>query len=166
MVAAVPALTTDKAVKLFEKFHIFTKVELESRAEVLYEGYAKIINIEAQTMLHMVPKHYIPAVIRFTTELGASISSVTAVGVDATVQKDLLAKVSALLAKASAAKDALEAVVAETNAIEDGCTMANAFHDKVVPAMAALREPIDELELLVDKDYWPVPTYGDLMFEV
>ena len=57
-------------------------------------------------------------------------------------------------------------LTAETNAIEDGCTMANAFHDKVVPAMAALREPIDELELLVDKDYWPVPTYGDLMFEV
>ena len=166
MVAAIPALTTDKAVNLFEKFHIFTKVELESRAEVLYEGYAKMINIEAQTMLHMVPKHYIPAVIRFTTELGASISSVTAAGVDATVQKELLTKVSALLAKASAAKDHLEAVVAETNAIEDGCTMANAFHDKVVPAMAALREPIDELELLVDKDYWPVPTYGDLMFEV
>ena len=168
MVAAVPALTTDKAVKLFEKFHIFTKVELESRAEVLYEGYAKIINIEAQTMLHMVPKHYIPAVIRFTTELGASISSVKAACPDAdvSVQTNLLNKISALLAKASAAKDALEAVTAETNAIEDGCTMANAFHDKVVPAMAALREPVDELELLVDKDYWPVPTYGDLMFEV
>jgi glutamine synthetase len=166
MVAAVPALTTEKAVNLFEKFHIFTKVELESRSEVLYEGYAKVINIEAQTMLHMVPKHYIPAVIRFTTELGSSIASVTAAGADASVQKDLLNKVSALLAKASAAKDALETVVAETNAIEDACTMANAFHDKVVPAMAALRAPIDELEMLVDKAYWPVPTYGDLMFEV
>ncbi len=166
MVAAVPALTTEKAVNLFEKFHIFTKVELESRSEVLYEGYAKVINIEAQTMLHMVPKHYIPAVIRFTTELGSSIASVTAAGADASVQKDLLNKVSALLAKASAAKDALEVVVTETNAIEDACTMANAFHDKVVPAMAALRAPIDELELLVDKAYWPVPTYGDLMFEV
>ena len=166
MVAAVPSLTTEKAVNLFEKFHIFTKVELESRSEVLYEGYAKVINIEAQTMLHMVPKHYIPATIRFTTELGSSIAAVTAAGADAAVQKELLAKVTALLAQASAAKDALETVVAETNAIEDACTMANAFHDKVVPAMAALRTPVDALELLVDKDYWPVPTYGDLMFEV
>ena len=166
MVAAVPSLTTEKAVNLFEKFHIFTKVELESRSEVLYEGYAKVINIEAQTMLHMVPKHYIPATIRFTTELGSSIAAVTAAGADAAVQKELLAKVTALLAQASAAKDALETVVAETNAIEDACTMANAFHDKVVPAMAALRTPVDALELLMDKDYWPVPTYGDLMFEV
>ncbi len=166
MVAAVPSLTTEKAVALFEKFHIFTKVELESRSEVLYEGYAKVINIEAQTMLHMVPKHYIPATIRFTTELGSSIAAVTAAGADATVQKELLAKVTALLAQANSAKDTLETVVAETNAIEDACAMANAFHDKVVPAMAALRAPVDALELLVDKDYWPVPTYGDLMFEV
>ena len=168
MVAAIPALTTDKAVNLFEKFHIFTKVELESRAEVLYEGYSKIINIEAQTMLHMVPKHYIPAVIRFTTELGNSITAVSTAcpGADVSVQTNLLNKISGLLAKTSAAMDALKAVTAETNAIQDGCQMANAFHDKVVPAMAALRAPVDELELLVDKDYWPVPTYGDLMFEV
>ena len=168
MVAAIPALTTEKAVNLFEKFHIFTKVELESRAEVLYEGYSKIINIEAQTMLHMVPKHYIPAVIRFTTELGNSITSVSTAcpGADVSVQTNLLNKISVLLAKTSAAMDTLKSVTAETNAIQDGCQMANAFHDKVVPAMAALRAPVDELELLVDKDYWPVPTYGDLMFEV
>ena len=168
MVASIPALTTDKAVNLFEKFHIFTKVELESRAEVLYEGYSKIINIEAQTMLHMVPKHYIPAVIRFTTELGNSITSVSAAcpGADVSVQTKLLTKISGLLAKASQAMEALQAATIETSAIQDGCQMANAFHDKVVPAMAALRSPIDELELLVDKDYWPVPTYGDLMFEV
>ena len=168
MVAAIPALTTEKAVKLFEKFHIFTKVELESRAEVLYEGYSKMVNIEAQTMLHMVPKHYIPAVIRFTTELGNSITSVSAAcpGADVSVQTKLLAKISDLLVKANDALETLAAVTAETNAIQDGCQMANAFHDKVMPAMTALRAPIDELELLVDKDYWPVPTYGDLMFEV
>ena len=168
MVASIPALTTDKAVNLFEKFHIFTKVELESRAEVLYEGYSKIINIEAQTMLHMVPKHYIPAVIRFTTELGNSITAVSAAcpEADVSVQTKLLTKISGLLAKASQAMEALQAATTETSAIQDGCQMANAFHDKVVPAMAALRSPIDELELLVDKDYWPVPTYGDLMFEV
>ena len=115
-----------------------------------------------------MPKHYIPAVIRFTTELGNSITAVSTAcpGADVSVQTNLLNKISGLLAKTSAAMDALQAVTAETNAIQDGCQMANAFHDKVVPAMAALRAPVDELELLVDKDYWPVPTYGDLMFEV
>ncbi len=168
MVAAIPALTTEKAVSLFEKFHIFTKVELESRAEVLYEGYSKTINIEAHTMLHMVPKHYIPAVIRFTTELGNSITSVSSAcpDTDVSVQTKLLDQISELLVKANAALEALKAVTAETNAIQDACQMANAFHDKVMPAMADLRAPVDELELLVDKDYWPVPTYGDLMFEV
>jgi len=168
MVAAIPALVTDKAVKLFEKFHIFTKPELESRTEVLYEGYSKVINIEAQTMLHMASKHYIPSVINYTTQLANSIASVKAVcpEADTSVQEDLLKQVSTLLSQASAAKTQLDALTAETNAMEDGGGMANAFHDKVVPAMSALRSAVDQLELLVDKDCWPVPTYGDLMFEV
>ena len=164
MVASIPALVTDKAVTLFEKFHIFTKAELESRAEVLYESYSKVINIEAQTMLHMASKHYIPAVIKYTTELASSLTAVQAA--DTSVQADLLCQVSGLLAQASAARTTLERVTAETNAIADAQAMAHAFHDKVTPAMAALRESVDKLELLVNKDYWPVPTYGDLMFEV
>ena len=169
MVAAVPALTTDKAVELFEKFHIFTKAELESpRGDACMRPMPRSSTLRLRPCCTWCPSITSPLSSRFTTELGASISSVKAACPDAdvSVQTNLLNKISALLAKASAAKDALEAVTAETNAIEDGCTMANAFHDKVVPAMAALREPIDELELLVDKDYWPVPTYGDLMFEV
>ncbi len=168
MVAAIPALTTEKASKLFEKFHIFTRTELESRAEVLYECYSKVINIEANTMLHMASKHYIPAVIRYTTELASSITSVKAVSdaIDTSVQTELLREVSDLLAQASTARAALEAVDKASQSIEDVAEMANAFHDVVVPAMVALRTPIDKLELLVDKEYWPVPTYGDLMFEV
>ena len=168
MVATVQTLTTDKAVALFEKFHIFTKAELESRAEVMYETYAKTINIEAQTMIHMAGKHYIPATIGYTTKLAESIAAITAAcpGTDVSVQKALLEKTSGLLAAAQSAKLGLEESTARVNAIDDVCAMATAFHDEVVPLMTSLRAAVDALELIVDKDIWPVPTYGDLMFEV
>jgi len=168
MVDAVPALTTDKTVRLFEKFGIFTRPELESRAEIMYETYSKTVNIEAQTMVHMAGKHYIPAVIHFTTRLANSVNSVRAAcpEADVSAQAGLLEECSSLLAAAKNALTALERVSAEVNAYDDVARMAREFHDRVVPAMAALRAPVDELELLVDKDMWPVPTYGDLMFEV
>ena len=168
MVDAIPALTSDKSVRLFEKFGIFSRAELESRSEVMYETYAKTVNIEAQTMQHMAGKHYIPAVIHYVTRLANSINSVRCACpvADVSVQQDLLDRCSTLLAQAKKALTELEQLTEETNAMEDVAAMANAFHDRVVPAMTALRSPIDELELLVDKDMWPVPTYGDLMFEV
>ena len=76
MVDAIPALVTDKAVKLFEEFGVFTRAELESRAEIEYETYAKAINIEARTMIDMASKQIIPAVIKYTTQLAKSISAV------------------------------------------------------------------------------------------
>ncbi len=168
MVEAIPALTTEKSVALFEKFGIFTRAELESRAEVMYETYAKTVNIEAQTMIHMAGKHYIPAVIRYITQLAQSVNAVQAACpvADVSTQQELLTKCSTLLASATAALHHLETVTAETNAMEEVPAMANAFHEKVVPAMNDLRSAVDQLELLVDKDLWPVPTYGDLMFEV
>ncbi len=169
MVEAIPALTTEKSVALFEKFGIFTRAELESRAEVMYETYAKTVNIEAQTMMHMAGKHYIPAVVHYVTRLANSINAVRMAGpvYDVSAQEELLGRCSALLAEARRALVQLEEVTARTNTMEENVpAMAAAFHDQVVPAMAALRSPIDQLELLVDKDMWPVPTYGDLMFEV
>ena len=85
---------------------------------------------------------------------------------DLTVQRKLLIQVSSYLADASAALDQLKPLMDRVDAIQDIKEMAHAYHDAVVPAMAALRHPVDELELLVDKDLWPVPTYGDLLFEV
>jgi glutamine synthetase len=165
-VSTVPALTTEKAVNLFEKFGIYTRAELESRAEIMYEIYAKSINIEAQTMIHMAGKHYIPAVIGFTTKLANSILAVEQLGVDASVQKELLESCTELLKKTKAALTKLITTTERVNKITDVCEMANAFHDEVCVAMAELRAPVDELELMVDKKDWPVPTYGDLMFEV
>ena len=114
----------------------------------------------------MAGKHYIPAVIKYTTSLAESIAAVSAAGADASVQKELLAACSKLLRQT---KDALEKLISDTERvtkIADVCEMANAFHDEIVPDMNALRTPVDELELMMDKKDWPVPTYGDLMFEV
>lgn len=168
MVDSVSALTTEKSVKLFEKFKIFTKAELESRAEIMYETYIKVTNIEAKTMIHMASKHYIPAVIRFTTRLSDSINGVSKAcpEADLSVQRDLLIKTSSMLAQAKTALDKLSSLLEQYHGCECIEQMAHAFHDEIVPTMQALREPIDALELIVDKDIWPVPTYGDLMFEV
>ena len=153
---------------MFTKFGVYSKSELEARAEIMYETYAKVIKIEAKTMTHMAGKHYIPAAITYTTRLGQSISAVLAAcpEADLSVQKDLLFRVSNLLAKTNKALEELKVLVPRVDAIEDVKEMALTYHDKVVPAMKALRAPVDEMELLVDKSIWPVPTYGDLMFEV
>ena len=168
MVDSVASLTTEKAVKLFEKFHIFTKAELESRAEVLYETYAKAINIEALTMVDMAGKQLIPAVITYTTELAASVSTVidACPEADVSTQKELLIETSSLLAEGQKALKALKAITAKAAAMEEGEAQARAYHDEVMPAMAALRAPFDKLEMIVDKELWPIPSYGDLTFEV
>lgn len=168
MVSSIPSLTTEKSVRLFERFGVFTKTELESRSEIMYETYAKVTSIEARTMLHMAGKHYIPAVVRYTTRLADSICKVRSACPDAdvSVQQELLKTASALLSEASRALTALSAAVEQSNAMECVREMAIFCHDTVTPAMKALRSPIDRLELIVDKSLWPVPTYGDLMFEV
>ena len=168
MVDAIPALTTAKAVKLYEEFGVFTKAELESRAEVEYEAYAKAINIEAKTMIDMAGKQIIPAVIKYTTGLADSLGKVKAAcpEADTSVQSELLIETSALLSDMKVALAALEDITEESLAIPDACLCAHAYHEKVVPAMAALRKPADELEMLVDKELWPFPSYGDLIFEV
>ncbi len=168
LVDTVPALTTEKAVQLFSKFGIYTPAELEARAEIMYETYVKVVKIEATTMIHMAAKHYIPAVIQYTTTLAKSISSVSKAcpQADLSVQRKLLAAVSDHLAQASCALEQLKPLMDRVDAIQDLKEMALTYHRAVIPAMDALRYPIDALELMVDKDVWPVPTYGDLMFEV
>ena len=166
MVEAIPAITTEKAVELFERFNVFTKAELESRAEIQYEAYAKAINIEARTMIDMASKQFLPAFIKYTKTLADTINAVKAAGVDATVQTEALKEVSALMAETKAALDRLVKVTGEAAAKEEGEVQATYYHTEVVPAMDALRTPVDKLEMIVDKEAWPMPSYGDLMFEV
>ena len=166
MVEAIPAITTEKAVKLFERFNVFTRAELESRAEIQYEAYAKAINIEARTMIDMASKQFVPAFIGYTKTLADTINSVKAAGADASVQMEILNEVSALLKET---KEALQILVKQTEEAagkEEGPEQANFYHSDVVPAMEALRAPVDKLEMIIDKEVWPMPSYGDLIFEV
>ena len=168
MVDAIPALTTDKAVKLFEAFGVFTRAELESRSEVEYENYSKAINIEARTMYDMASKSIIPAVIKYTTQLASSIAAVKGVcqEADVSTQTELLIETSKLLAEIKTALARLLEVTEKAAAAEGGKVQALVYHSQVVPAMEALRAPVDQLEMIVDKELWPMPSYGDLIFEV
>ena len=168
MVASIPSLTTKKAADLCTRFGVLTEPELESRSEILYETYAKVTSIEARTMIHMASKHYVPAVVRYSARLSDSICKVRSACPAAPVaaQEKLLLRVTTLLNEAFDALNALKACMEQSDRVEGMQETAIFCHDRVTPAMKALRDPIDQLELLVDKDIWPVPTYGDLMFEV
>ena len=166
MIEAAGTLTTDKAVRLFEKFHIFTKVELESREEIIYETYAKTINIEALAMIDMAGKQIIPAVVKYSRSLADTVNAVKEAGADPAVQAELLQRVNTGLAAMQAALRRLEAVEKEASAITDAKAQAFFYKDTVKAAMEELRAPADELEMIVDKKIWPIPTYGELMFEI
>ena len=166
MVEAVDTLNTPKAIQLFEKFGIFTEAELRSRAEILYETYAKTINIEALTMVDMANKQIVPAVIRFAKALADTTIAIGNAGGDATVSSDLLKEVTAKLTEMKQALNELVKAEQTASSMARGKEQAFFYREKVVAAMNALREPADELERLVDKEYWPFPTYADLLFEV
>ncbi len=166
MVEAIPALVSEKAIEVFGRFGVFTKAELESRVEIKYENYAKAINIEAKTMIDVAGKQIIPAVISYTKKLADTVNSVTAAGARATVQAELLCEVSTLLEETKAALGKLLQLDAEAAQKEEGAAQAAFFHEVIMPAMTELRTPVDKLEMLVDKEVWPMPSYGDLLFEV
>lgn len=166
MIEAVDTLTTEKSVSLFEKFGIFTKAELESRREVLYETYAKTINIEALAMIDMASKQFIPAVVNYTRLLADTVIAVKEAGADASAQIDILKEVSQKLVEMKEALKELERVETEAGTMENAKEQAFYYKDAVRTAMEKLRKPVDEAEMLVDKKVWPVPTYGDLIFEV
>ena len=166
MVEAVDTLTTPKAVQLFEKFGIFTEAELRSRAEILYETYAKTINIEALTMIDMANKQIIPAVMRFSKALADTTLAIQSAGGDATVSLELLKEVTGKLTEMKEAVKKLLEAETRASSMDRGKEQAFYYYKEVMAAMNALRSPADELEKLVDKDYWPFPTYADLLFEV
>ncbi len=165
---SVDSLITDKAIRLFESFGVYTKAELESRAEIEYESYAKTINIEAKTMIDMAGKQIIPAVIRYTTNLAASLGAVQSAcpEADCSTQKELLLETSDLLADMKTALAALTDAIGKAAAVANNKERAYAYHDLVTTAMENLRRPADRLEMIVDKELWPLPSYGDLIFEV
>ena len=165
-VEALAAMATPGAEKLFEKYKVLAKEELHSRYEVYLEKYAKDINIEALASIDMVKKLYIPAVIRYTSELAEAIANLKAVSASVTIQKGLLTKISALLDSASGKLCDLEEAVKKAQSTHEAEARGKAYRDKVVPAMNALRSDIDTLESLLPASLWPVPSYADKLFKL
>ncbi|WP_434579053.1 glutamine synthetase III [Thermoanaerobacterium thermosaccharolyticum] len=168
-VDAIPALLKDKNVKVMEKHSVLSKVELESRYEIMLENYTKTINIEALTMLDIAKRQLLPSVIKFIKEVADSINAAKGTGLDVTVdaQSDLLNEVSSLAAEFKKRIDILENAVNNASNIEgDSFAIAKYYRDEVFVKMSELREIGDKLETLVDADIWPLPTYADMLFYV
>ena len=168
MIDAIPALVSEDSIKLFEEFEVFTRTELESRVEIEYEAYSKAINIEAKTMIDIAGKSIIPAVIRYTTRLADSIIKLKSAisGIEPYAQNAILIEVNEHLKDSKVALENLKKYMDNAAEITDVTAHAKYMHEVVVPAMESLRKPIDTLEMIVDKDLWPMPSYGDLLFEV
>lgn len=168
MVDAIPALTTEKAIRLFNEFGIYTESELRSRSVVEFEQYAKVINIEARAMINIAGKQIIPAVIHYNTRLADSINKVRSAcpEADCSVQSGLLLSSSHLLRALQDSREKLLSDVENSLRIPDAEARAHAYHDIVAVDMEQLRASADKLEGIMDKDLWPFPSYGDLIFEV
>ena len=166
IVDAIPALVDDTTVAMYEKFNILSKAELEARKEILFEQYAGVRNIEALTMVEMSNRIIMPAVTKYTKDLADTVIAVKEAGADASVQAGLLGEISAKLAETKKATTALAEIVEEAKAKDDSKAIAISYKDDVMAAMAALRKPVDELEVIMPKEVWPMPTYGDLVYEI
>ena len=166
MVDAIPALISDSSVAMFEKFGVFSRSELESRVEIKYENYANIIHIEAMTMIEMASKSIIPAVVRWTGSLAGTIQKLENIGAGSGVQRKLLDETSRLLEETSQALENLTVLSRKVEQLKEGQERALFCRSEICPAMEALRSPVDRLEMIVDREMWPMPSYGDLLFEL
>ena len=166
--AALPALVDPKNIRLMEDFGVLTKVEMESRYEVEMEHYAKIINIEALTMLEMARKQLLPAVNSYMSEVANTAATKLAVSEALSVRSETktLTKLSTDADAMSDAIDVLQDVVDAAEALTSESEKAVAFHDNVLPAMDALRAAADDAETICGEDYWPLPSYSKMLYYV
>ena len=166
-IESIKALTDPHTIELMKRNEIYSKIELESCADIYYDNYSKTINIEAKTMIEMASKQYIPAIIKYMNNLAETINNIKKASdkVDISVIEKSLIDVSKLLSEAKEALEKLQIKISETEEIKDGVKKAMSYRKEIIPIMEALRKPIDELELIVDSNYWPVPSYGSLMFK-
>lgn len=165
---ALPHYTDEKNIKLFEKHGVYTKLELESRKEILLEKYCQTINIEALTMLEMVKKDIIPAICNYSKDLtqGALAKKNLSSDIDVSLETSLVSKISSLSACLSKKTSELDKILLDAKDIEDSEELAKFYHDTVLSQMNEVRAIADELETIVGKGYWPFPTYTDLLFSV
>ena len=166
-IESIKALIDPHTIELMKRNEIYSKTELESCAEIYYDNYSKTINIEAKTMIEMASKQYIPSIMKYMNNLANTINIFKKASdkVDISVIEKSLIDISKLLSEAKQALENLKKKITETEEIKDGVKKAMFYRNEIIPIMEALRKPIDELELLVESNFWPVPSYGSLMFE-
>ena len=165
-VDSIECITDPKSIELFTKFGVYTEVELHARKEINYENYSKTINIEALTAADMAKTEILPAVMKFGKDLCDIIASKKAVGIEPTVETALAAKVNALTAALSEKANELSDSIVKAHAVEGAREMAKFYREVVFANMQSLRAVADELETIVGEDYWPFPTYDELLFNV
>ena len=167
-VESIKSFIDPHTLEIMEKHGIYTRNELKSCADIYYDKYSKTINIEAKTMIDMASKQYIPCVMKFMNNLAQTINNMNQAmngKADNSVTEKILSDTSSLLSKAKEALENLKKKLKEVEVEKDGTKKAILYRKEIIPIMEDLRKPIDELELLVDSNLWPVPYYGDLMFK-
>ena len=163
---ALPCFVSQKAIDLFEEFNVLTEPEIRARYEIKLEKYSKLLNIEARVMIRMARRTYLPAISDYMADLANNISAVKAVMPDEEMKEHmaLLKKITRGVSAAGKATRELMRLHHMAEAIEDPQEEANFYANDVIPAMEALRKEIDDLECIVERNYWPVPTYNDILF--
>ena len=167
-VDAAPAMTSEKNIALFEEMGVLSRVEVMSRYEVIIEHYAKVLHIEAMTMLEMANKQLIPAATAYMSDVASAAAAKMAVSekLSCKAENKVLEKLSAATDAMSDAVDALDAAVESAESETDSLEKAKAYRDKVLPAMADLRTNADAAEVVCGEDYWPLPSYSKMLYYV
>ncbi len=165
-VDAIPCLTAKKNVDLFKKFGVYSEIELHARQEILLENYSKVINIEALTAADMAKTEILPAVMKFGKDVADIAASKKAVGIKPDVELAVANKVNELTIALSNKAYALSDAIVKAQSVEDAEKQARCYHDEVFADMQSLRAVTDELETIVGEEYWPYPTYDELLFNV
>ena len=163
---ALPHMIKPENVAFYERYHVLDEAEIHARYVSKAEQYAKLLNIEANTMVYMARHLYLPALSDYSGDLATSVATKAEIGIEATVEKDLVRTITEGMAQIDAAARALEEVNAAAREREDPQESCDAYRDEVLPAMDALRAPVDAMELICGADYWPVPTYNKMLFWV
>ena len=166
VVDSVYAMTEPRTIKMFKDHGVLTEIECASRAEIAYESYINRVLIEARTMIDMVAKQIKPAVIAYAKTVADTVASIETVGADSSVERELLTNITANIKALDTAYKKLSDAVAKSDTVSEVKDKAMFVKDEVFTAMGELRTPADELEMLVDEEYWPFPTYGDILFYV
>lgn len=163
---ALPCLVAEKNLKLFEKYHVASSDEMHARYVSKAEQYAKLLNIEANTMVYMTKHMYLPALFDYSGDIATTVATKAELGIAAKAEKALVQALTDGIDKITELVADLEKKNAAAQTLEDCTEQDNAYRDSVIPAMDALRADVDAMEKVCGHDYWPVPSYNKILFYV